>query len=170
MAVNLQGVPIVKDSNQNSTDLMKCLDSLAELEKDKCAQTTVLLLGGLSGRLDQTVHTLSLLHKLRKKRSRTFAITDENIAWVLDEGEHEIVIEGQQLGPTCGLLPVGIARATISTTGLRWNLSSTESCFDGVVSTSNQFVDSLVRIKTSAPIWWCIELQAAKISPESRVP
>jgi hypothetical protein len=43
----------------------------------------VVLLGGLSGRLDQTVHTMSLLHKLRKKRRRTFVVTDENVCWVL---------------------------------------------------------------------------------------
>ena len=46
---------------------------------------TIILLGGLSGRLDQTIHTLSYLHKLRKERKQVFAITDDNIGWVLDE-------------------------------------------------------------------------------------
>lgn len=46
---------------------------------------TIILLGGLSGRLDQTIHTLSYLHKLRKERKEVFAITDDNIGWVLDE-------------------------------------------------------------------------------------
>jgi thiamine pyrophosphokinase len=45
----------------------------------------VVLLGGLSGRLDQTVHTLSFLHKLRKSGRRIFVVTDENVGWVLDE-------------------------------------------------------------------------------------
>jgi thiamine pyrophosphokinase len=45
----------------------------------------VVLLGGLSGRLDQTIHTLSFLHKLRKSGRRLFAVTDENVGWVLDE-------------------------------------------------------------------------------------
>jgi thiamine pyrophosphokinase len=45
----------------------------------------VVLLGGLSGRLDQTIHTLSLLHKLRKSGRRLFVVTDENVGWVLDE-------------------------------------------------------------------------------------
>lgn len=45
----------------------------------------VVLLGGLSGRLDQTVHTLSFLHKLRKTRKSVFAVTKENVGWVLDE-------------------------------------------------------------------------------------
>lgn len=48
-------------------------------------QNIVIILGGLSGRLDQTIHTLQLLHKLRKERSDVYAVTDDNIGWVLDE-------------------------------------------------------------------------------------
>ena len=47
-------------------------------------QHTIVILSGLAGRLDQTVHTLSLLHKLRHRRKRIFVITDDNVAWVLD--------------------------------------------------------------------------------------
>lgn len=42
------------------------------------------MLGGLTGRLDQTIHTLSYLHKLRKTRKKVYAIADENVGWVLD--------------------------------------------------------------------------------------
>jgi thiamine pyrophosphokinase len=44
----------------------------------------IVLLGGLAGRLDQTIHTLSYLYKLRKTRKRVFAVTDDNAGWVLD--------------------------------------------------------------------------------------
>ena len=98
-----------------------------------------MILGGLSGRLDQTIHTLSYLHKLRKKRERVFTITDDNVAWVLDEvrrgfpiftvcidkmpqGEHSISINHRLLGQTCGLLPVGVDKAVLTTQGLEWNL------------------------------------------------
>lgn len=50
-------------------------------------QNTIIILGGLSGRLDQTIHTLQLLHKLRKERAHVYAVTDDNIGWVLDEVE-----------------------------------------------------------------------------------
>lgn len=46
---------------------------------------SIVLLGGLTGRLDQTIHTLAYLHKLRRERAEVFVITDENISWVLDE-------------------------------------------------------------------------------------
>ncbi|EIM90925.1 thiamine pyrophosphokinase Thi80 [Stereum hirsutum FP-91666 SS1] len=157
-----KGVPIITDEDQYSTDLMKCISSLEEIEKRSTApDDVVVLLGGLSGRLDQTIHTLSYLHKLRKTGRRVFAVTDENVGWVLDEGEHFISIEHSVLGPTCGLLPVGIDSTVLSTTGLRWNLSDNVSSFDGMVSTSNHLVpeESTVWVKTSRPIWWCAELK-----------
>ncbi|KAH7930195.1 thiamine pyrophosphokinase [Leucogyrophana mollusca] len=155
------GVPVIKDPDQYSTDLMKCVRMVEEKERSEGRHYDILVLGGLSGRLDQTVHTLSYLHKLRKTRKRTFAVTDDNVGWVLDEGEHFIQIDHTILGPTCGLLPVGIGSTILSTTGLRWNLTDTESSFDGMVSTSNHLVpeERTVWIKTSQPIWWCAELK-----------
>lgn len=48
-------------------------------------QYDIIVLGGLTGRLDQTIHTLSYLHKLRKTRKKVFVVTDDNVGWVLDE-------------------------------------------------------------------------------------
>ncbi|KAH9838419.1 thiamine pyrophosphokinase [Rhodofomes roseus] len=79
------GVPVVHDPDQYATDLMKCIRALEEKDTAEGTQSDLILIGGLSGRLDQTVHTLSLLHKLRKGRMRIFAVTDDNLAWVLDE-------------------------------------------------------------------------------------
>ncbi|CCM04310.1 uncharacterized protein FIBRA_06481 [Fibroporia radiculosa] len=157
-----QGVPIVLDHDQDSTDLMKCVDALIDKEKAEGAyESDIILLGGLSGRLDQTIHTLSRLHKWRKWRRRIFVLTDDNIAWVLDEGEHRISINHSILGPTCGLLPVGVASTVLSTSGLRWNLTECESSFDGQVSTSNHLdmKENTVWIKTTKPIWWTVELR-----------
>ncbi|KAG6836822.1 hypothetical protein H0H93_002668 [Arthromyces matolae] len=119
------GVPVIHDRDQNSTDLMKCVEGVEEEEKHRPGvKYDVVILGGLSGRLDQTIHTLSYLHKLRKTRERVFAVTDDNVGWVLDEGEHIIEINHNLLGETCGLLPVGIDSTILTTSGLRWNLGS----------------------------------------------
>lgn len=40
------------------------------------------------------------------------------------QGEHRINIDHTAFGPTCGLLPVGIDSTNLTTTGLRWNLST----------------------------------------------
>ncbi|KDR76321.1 hypothetical protein GALMADRAFT_475862 [Galerina marginata CBS 339.88] len=157
-------VTIVQDHDQDATDLMKCVSALEEKEKlEHSQQYHIILLGGLTGRLDQTIHTLSYLHKLRKTRKRVFAVTDENIGWVLDSGEHRIEIDHNLLGQTCGLLPVGIDHTVLSTSGLRWNLTEHVSSFDGLVSTSNHLVpdEKVVWIKTSKPIWWTVELRMA---------
>lgn len=48
-------------------------------------QIPIILLGGLSGRVDQTVHTMALLHKLCTKRPEVFVVSDDSLAWTLDE-------------------------------------------------------------------------------------
>jgi thiamine pyrophosphokinase len=58
----------------------------------------ILVLGGLSGRLDQTVYTLSYLHKLRKSRRRVFAVTDDNVGWVLDKVGTSLTSSDNYLG------------------------------------------------------------------------
>ncbi|KZP31661.1 Thiamin pyrophosphokinase [Athelia psychrophila] len=157
-----QGVTIIHDADQYSTDLMKCVSALEQKEASEGSkQYIIIFLGGLAGRLDQTIHTLSYLHKLRKLRETIFVVTDDNIGWVLDEGEHHISIDHNVSGPTCGLLPVGVDSTILSTTGLRWNLTEQESSFDGLISTSNHLVpgEDSVWIKTSRPIWWTAELR-----------
>ncbi|PAV16684.1 Thiamin pyrophosphokinase [Pyrrhoderma noxium] len=154
------GVPVVKDPDQDSTDLMKCISALEELESrtpDK-PQFTIVLLGGLSGRFDQTIHTVSYLHRLAKRRHRTFVVTDDNIGWCLNSGEHIIEIDPELVGPTCGLLPVGVDSSVITTRGLKWNLRQFESSFDGLVSSSNAAVEKEIYVSTSRPIFWNIEL------------
>ncbi|KAF8127048.1 thiamine pyrophosphokinase [Boletus edulis] len=160
-----KGVPVLQDLDQDTTDLMKCIKSLEENERkegyESSDQYETLILGGFSGRLDQTIHLLSYIHKIRNMRSKVYVITDDNIGWVLDEGHHRISIDHEVLGPTCGLLPVGVDSTVLSTSGLRWNLSGTESSFDGLLSTSNHLVSTepFVTIETSRPIWWCAELR-----------
>ncbi|KAI9512054.1 thiamine pyrophosphokinase Thi80 [Russula earlei] len=182
-----RGVPVVQDDDLDTTDLMKCVRSLQEKEmadgldvggppprlhrafldayvftppfpfSPQTAPHDLVLLGGLSGRLDQTVHTLSFLHKLRNSGRRIFAVTDENVGW----GKHRISIDHSILGPTCGLLPVGVDSTVLTTTGLRWNLTGQTSGFDGLMSTSNHLVpgEDTVFIETSRPIWWVAELR-----------
>ncbi|KAI0734209.1 thiamine pyrophosphokinase [Fomitopsis betulina] len=174
------GVPVIYDLDQYSTDLMKCIHALEERDAAAGTESDLIILGGLSGRLDQTVHTLSLLHKLRTGRRRIYAVTDDNLAWVLDEvrlplvrrtstehpstppqGTHQITVNHAVFGPTCGLLPVGVDATVLTTTGLRWNLTDAESSFGGLVSTSNHLVpeEKVVTITTSRPIWWTMELR-----------
>lgn len=87
-------------------------------------QIPLLLIGGLSGRIDQTIHTISLLHKLRETRLASYVLSGESLAWVLDSGTHLIDIDHASMGQTCGILPVGVDSAMVTTKGLKWNLGS----------------------------------------------
>ncbi|KAF8332638.1 thiamine pyrophosphokinase [Cantharellus anzutake] len=156
-----KNVPVEKDEDVNATDLMKCVASLHQLEElaGGNIQYNIILLGGLSGRLDQTIHTLSYLHKQRRVRPRIMAITDDSLAWVLDEGEHTIAVDSSVLGKTCGILPVGVQSTTLTLKGFEWNLEEEESSFDGLVSTSNHVIEGQVYIKTTSPVCWTVAVK-----------
>jgi len=153
-------VSIEKDGDPNSTDLMKCVASLKELEESAgSTMHNILFLGGIGGRLDQTMHTLSYLHKQRQVRTRMMVINDDCLAWVLNEGEHTIAVDSCVLGKTCGILPVGVKSARLTLRGFEWNLEDRESSFDGLMSTSNHVIEDRVYIKTSAPVCWTISVK-----------
>lgn len=81
----MQGVPVVHDPDQYSTDLGKCLASLVEEEerRGKVTEHQLVISGGLSGRLDQTVHTIHALLQLASTRERAWAVGADSIACVL---------------------------------------------------------------------------------------
>ena len=97
----------------------------------------------------------------------------------LIQGEHNIMVDNPAIGPTCGLLPVGIESTVLTTRGLRWNLGKffadllnsrtnsiidhRESSFSGLVSTSNAIEEKNVYVSTTRPIWWCIEMHVDRL-------
>ncbi|GAA95730.1 hypothetical protein E5Q_02387 [Mixia osmundae IAM 14324] len=155
------GVPIVEDPDQYATDLGKCVKAVAEQDAAKRTEHVIVILGGLQGRLDQTMHTLHAITKLAKTRKRVWVVSEESLACVLDKGEHELVIDQHILGPTCGLLPIGTDSALVTTKGLEWNLSDTETSMSTMVSTSNHIVSDLVQVTTNRLIVWTCAILAS---------
>ncbi|WVO15068.1 thiamine pyrophosphokinase [Cryptococcus depauperatus] len=145
-----RAVPIKRDDDQDSTDLMKCIE---EVPPDYA----IVLLGGLGGRVDQTVHTMSVLLKATRK---IYVLDQESFAWVLKEGKHEIEIDNSTMGQTCGLLPVGIESAHVKTRGLKWDVDW-ETSLTGNLSTSNHLLpdNPTVFIETDKPILWTVEIR-----------
>ncbi|KAK4054938.1 thiamine pyrophosphokinase [Microbotryomycetes sp. JL201] len=160
-----RGVQIIHDSDQFSTDLGKCVAHVAELERTLEHEYQLIIVGGLSGRLDQTIHTLHALMQLEQDRAMTWAIGEESIACVLGKGDHELTISPERFGKTCGILPVG-QEAYVTTTGLEWDLGPTSYMFPtslaSGVSTSNHLQHETITLTTDAPIVFTAEVRLAE--------
>ncbi|BEJ05198.1 hypothetical protein CcaverHIS641_0210150 [Cutaneotrichosporon cavernicola] len=164
-----RGVAIKRDPSEYATDLQKNIDEVDAIEKVSGKTFSLVFLGGLSGRLDQTLHVLSTLFKLRETRRNTYVISEESLAWVLNTGVHLIEVDHASMGQTCGILPVGVSEAYVRTEGLKWNLDWVTSIM-GDLSTSNHLLahEHAVLIDTSAPIVWTVEIrQGLQIQPRS---
>ncbi|KAJ3319701.1 cAMP-dependent protein kinase subunit [Boothiomyces sp. JEL0866] len=148
---NRNGVDIVLDTDQDTTDFHKCLNN--PIIKD---YKDVYVLGALNGRLD---HTMAALHTLVKYKRRIFLISDESFCWYLEKGKHEIVSDPEYEGDTCGLIPL-LGRALVISSGLKWNLNHDMPLeFGLLVSTSNAFENKdgrFVFIDTDKPIIWTV--------------
>ncbi|KAE8237603.1 hypothetical protein A4X13_0g8718 [Tilletia indica] len=189
-------VRITKRDSQNATDLQKCIKAVEMLEQEELKQGRIteplelVIYGGLSGRFDQTVHTLHVLWTLGapipqdqsgtgsrsekdedgtiSRRGKTWVVGEQCLVWILEPGRHIIHASSPPLGPTCGLLPLATSSgARIISKGLRWNLDGTiPSSLPSFLSTSNQIPFSegkaTIEVETDKTIYWSIELQESK--------
>lgn len=96
----VQGSVIIQDGDQYATDLQKSFKAIAKFRPEikVCPlkaglqeisltdrQQTILLLGGLTGRLDQTIHTLHFLTKMRQSDFTIWAFSEQSMACVIDK-------------------------------------------------------------------------------------
>ncbi|GAA5903240.1 hypothetical protein JCM8208_002249 [Rhodotorula glutinis] len=168
-----RGVRVEHDPDEFSTDLGKNVARLSSLEQTRRddddgaprQQHQLVIVGGLSGRLDQTVHTLHALTLLVEKegRERVWAIGRESAAVVLAKGKHELRIDLATFGKTCGILPLGASSARVTTTGLEWDLGPTAYMYptslSTEVSTSNHLVQERVMVETDTTVVWTMEVR-----------
>ena len=73
-------------------------------------------------------------------------------------GQHRLAVP-QPTPLHCGLLPLG-GPATVSTTGLQWDLTGQQLEFGGLVSTSNSFSAGRqeVTVDTDNSLLWTMDL------------
>ncbi|PWN38709.1 hypothetical protein IE81DRAFT_327215 [Ceraceosorus guamensis] len=195
------GVAVHHRPSQYATDLQKCIQHIEDVEALSRSNASVpgttsegemqlVIFGGLSGRLDQTLHTIHTLWLLApgvsngrgvedpdaaesddperrrggrlKKRKRTFVVSENSVAWVLPQGEHELHLSPTILGKTCGMLPIGAGPVgvRIETEGLEWDLDGTQrSAIGGFLSTSNHVARARVKVQTDGEFCWTVELR-----------
>lgn len=166
------GTLVVHRPSQYATDLQKSLQRIEDLEDEFLLETRrdVVVYGGLSGRFDQTNHTLHVLWQLAagvpvlegvydpnpegedaqrggllQKRAHTYVVNDDSVVWLLPRGKHTLQLDRRLLGKTCGILPLGISMqgggSRVSTMGLEWDLTADMTThLGGLLSTSNHLV------------------------------
>ncbi|GAA5897337.1 hypothetical protein JCM6882_001861 [Rhodosporidiobolus microsporus] len=160
-----KGVFVERDPDEFSTDLGKNVTRLSQHEKTTQQPHQLVVIGGLSGRLDQTIHTLHAVWLLaeQEKRERVWVVGRESAAMVLGKGKHHLKIDLSTFGKTCGILPLGSSEAYVSTTGLEWDLGPTAYMYPTslatAVSTSNHLIQEDVTVETDVPVVWTMEVR-----------
>lgn len=153
-----RGVSVERDGCQDTHDMDKCLKALEEyssLRKGVAAEEMkVVVLGAFGGRMDHVMANLNMLF-CRRAFGRMVLLSSDSLAMFLPPGEHLVHPNRAMEGPTCALVPLGAPCPRVTTSGLRWNLSEGELRFGGLVSTSNEFGEDPVRVRTEgAGVVW----------------
>ncbi|MCJ8745748.1 hypothetical protein PDJAM_G00134100 [Pangasius djambal] len=159
---------LIETADQDLTDFTKCLALMLDEIKTRQVQVdTIVTLGGLGGRFDQTMATVETLFHIQKMSEiPVVVIQDSSLACLLREGrKHQLYVNTGLEGEWCGLIPMGGSCLT-STSGLRWNLDNQELGFGKLVSTSNTYEEldakeerKPVTISTDRPLLWTMGIK-----------
>jgi len=154
-----RGVSVVETPDQDFTDFHK---ALIELSKRVAKQDLdyVIVYVENSGRLDQQFsiyETLFHAHRtLADELPSVVLCSSKSWAWLLaPHTDHTITIAHKD--QNCGLIPLGCPSESVTTTGLKWNLSGDRLAFGHLVSTSNTFSSNRVTVRCDQPLLWTQE-------------
>lgn len=159
-----KGVSIVPTPDQDETDFTKALRVLADLlKKQQSGVSHILVMAGSNNnRFDHVLAIVATLYKAQEILSVPVVVVwGGSLFWVLTAGRHRIQVPPElcldSSDSWCGLVPVG-QPATVTTTGLKWNLDEQTLAFGQLVSTSNTYqlppCGGEVTVTTSGPLLW----------------
>ena len=150
---------LIKNPDQDSNDLEKCLEHVLSSSSSSSSSPLVVVYGAFGGRFDQSMQSINALYKFADRFERLLLINEETSATLLLPDRQNVIRPNRAVeGPICGLIPVGF-RSTVTTTGLKWNLTDSELVFGGMVSSSNEFIKDEVTVVTTSPIVWTSEIR-----------
>jgi len=159
-----QGVAVVRDPDQYTTDFTKCLKWLRENPSNPqapSARLDVVAIGGLGGRVDQAFSQIHHLYMATKKREllvgEVYLLSEQSLSFVLEEGLNRIRLSRETCAENVGIIPI-TGPAVISTKGLEWDVQNWQTEFGGQLSTSNHLESEIVEIETTTRVLFTVEL------------
>jgi thiamine pyrophosphokinase len=132
---------------KNETDL-----ELALLYAAEQFAGTIQIIGGLGGRLDQTVANILLLAHPQLQGRRVELVTEYETAWMV---EHETSIEGEP-GDTVSLIPLAGDAHISTTTSLQYPLLEDVLRFGLARGISNRLTAAVATVRLSAGKLLCV--------------
>ena len=156
------GVEISRDKDQDSTDFGKTMQKISTRVAPTALQD-VIVLGTLGGRVDQG---LGLLHEMIREEAkhsnlRLWLFSESSVSFNLKR-RHNVIRGLQSSGiftENVGIVPM-YGAATITTSGLEWDVCAWYTQIGGQVSTSNHVRADEVRVETDATVLFTIERAA----------
>ncbi|KOS23171.1 Thiamine pyrophosphokinase 3 [Escovopsis weberi] len=157
---------IIHDTDQGSTDFGK---AISHIRGTLAPGTDIVALGGIGGRVDQGLSQLHHLYLFQAADSgypdgRIFLVSGSSLTFLLKAGTHRIQVredsEEDVFGKHVGIIPLK-EPATISTTGLEWDVEDWPTSIGGRMSTSNHVLPEtkVVQVKTDKDVLFTIALR-----------